>query len=82
MSGKGIQELKNGIEVVVGCCESDAKEQNWVYKELLNMPKITAKLAVTKDNFISRKDDKRIKITNESVNKYIHLIRQSMMESL
>ena len=78
VAGKGIQELKkNGIEVVVGCCESDAKEQNqgFIQRITQNMPRITAKLAVTKDNFICRKDDKRIKITNDSVNKYIHLMR-------
>ena len=78
VAGKGIQELKkNGIEVVVGCCESDAKEQNqgFIQRITQNMPRITAKLAVTKDNFICRKDDKRIKITNDSVNKYIYLMR-------
>lgn len=78
VAGKGIQELKkNGIEVVVGCCESDAKEQNhgFIQRITQNMPRITAKLAVTKDNFICRRDDKRVKITNESVNKYIHLMR-------
>ena len=78
VAGKGIQELKkNGVEVVVGCCESDAKEQNhgFIKRVTQNMPRITAKLAVTKDNFICRKDDKRIKITNDSVNKYIHLMR-------
>ena len=78
VAGKGIQELKkNGIDVVVGCCESDAKEQNrgFIQRITLNMPRITAKLAVTKDNFICRKDNKRVKITNESVNKYVHLMR-------
>ncbi len=78
VSGKGIDELKkNGIEVILGCCESEAKEQNlgFIYRVTKNMPKITVKLAVTNDNYICRKDDKRVKITSESVDKYIHLIR-------
>lgn len=78
VAGKGIQELrKNGIEVIVGCCESEAEEQNYGFIQRItqNMPRITAKLAVTEDNFICRKDDKRIKITNESVDKYVHLMR-------
>ena len=78
VAGKGILELKkNGIEVIVGCCESEAKEQNhgFIQRITQKTPGITAKLAVTKDNFICRKDDKRIKITNESVDKYVHLIR-------
>ncbi len=78
VAGKGIKELKeNGIEVIVGCCESEAREQNlgFIYRITKNMPKITVKLAVTEDNYICRKDGNRLKITNESVDRYIHLIR-------
>ena len=78
VAGKGIDELKkNGIEVIVGCCESEAKEQNYGFIQRItkNKPKITVKLAVTNDNYICRKDDKRLKITNHLIDKYIHLIR-------
>jgi diaminohydroxyphosphoribosylaminopyrimidine deaminase/5-amino-6-(5-phosphoribosylamino)uracil reductase len=78
VSGNGIKELRNNkIEVDIGCCESEAREQNagFVSRISQGVPKVVAKIAITKDNFMAKKNNERLKITNTEIDRYIHVLR-------
>jgi|TARA_B100001093_G_scaffold215517_1_gene206792 diaminohydroxyphosphoribosylaminopyrimidine deaminase/5-amino-6-(5-phosphoribosylamino)uracil reductase len=78
VSGNGIRELKNkGIKVSIGCCEKEAISQNsgFVSRITKKKPKVSIKLAITNDNFISSSENKRLKITSKKADEYIHALR-------
>lgn len=78
VSGNGIKELKNnGIEVCTGCCEKEAISQNsgFISRMTKKKPQVSIKLAITNDNFISFLEKRRLKITSEKVDEYIHSLR-------
>jgi len=78
VSGNGIKELRNNkIDVDVGCCESEALQQNagFVSRISKGVPKVVAKIAITKDNYMAKNNYHRLKITNTEIDKYIHILR-------
>ena len=78
VAGNGIKELRNNkIEVNIGCCELEAREQNagFVSRISKGVPKVVAKVAITKDNFMAKNTNGRLKITNAEVDRYIHVLR-------
>ncbi len=39
------------------------------------LPKVVAKVAITKDNFMAKNNNERLKITNAEIDRYIHVLR-------
>jgi len=78
VNGNGYAMLKeNGIEVVHGCLEKEAKETHKgflsnIYK---SRPWISLKLALSSDMKIGKYKEERIKITNTESDRYTHVLR-------
>lgn len=80
VAGKGFAVLKKaGIEVVIGVCESQAKELNAPFFKFAKTgkPYVIIKWAQSKDGFLSRSDGKRW-ITNAASRKDVHKIRRKV----
>ncbi|MBF0329850.1 MAG: bifunctional diaminohydroxyphosphoribosylaminopyrimidine deaminase/5-amino-6-(5-phosphoribosylamino)uracil reductase RibD [Nitrospirae bacterium] len=78
VSGKGIRELRrNGIEVIVGILEVEAKKLNEAYVKYITtcMPFVTLKIAMTLDGKIATPEGQSKWITGEAARKTVHRMR-------
>ncbi len=81
VSGKGIMELRNnGIDVIEGIYESEAKKLNEVYIKHITtgMPFVILKAAITMDGKIATPDGQSKWITGEKSRKIVHEMRNSV----
>lgn len=82
VTGNGIKLLQeNGIEVVVGILEKEAKEINRVFLKYITeeMPYIHVKSAITLDGKIATKTGDSKWITNEISREKVHYLRNKYM---
>lgn len=81
VSGKGIEILKNnGIEVLEGVLEVEAKKLNEFYIKYINtkMPFIILKIATTLDGKIATPEGESKWITSEESRKLVHKLRSQV----
>jgi len=78
VSGKGISILReNGIEVITGICEPEAKELNEVFSKYITTKKpfVILKAAITLDGKIATKTNHAKWINNEKSREIVHQLR-------
>jgi diaminohydroxyphosphoribosylaminopyrimidine deaminase/5-amino-6-(5-phosphoribosylamino)uracil reductase len=86
VSGKGIQMLRNnGVEVIVGTLENEARELNKTFftNQIYHRPHITLKWAQSSDGFIdiertSREENPPARISNELTSILAHKLRANV----
>ncbi|WP_206154982.1 bifunctional diaminohydroxyphosphoribosylaminopyrimidine deaminase/5-amino-6-(5-phosphoribosylamino)uracil reductase RibD [Clostridium muellerianum] len=82
VAGRGIELLqKNGVEVVTGILEEEAKKINEVFIKYITkkIPFVLLKTAMTLDGKIATQTGESKWITGEESRKYVHKIRNSLM---
>ncbi|WPC42591.1 bifunctional diaminohydroxyphosphoribosylaminopyrimidine deaminase/5-amino-6-(5-phosphoribosylamino)uracil reductase RibD [Clostridium sp. JS66] len=82
VAGRGIELLeKNGVEVVVGVLEEEAKKVNEIFIKYITQktPFVILKTAMTLDGKIATRTGESQWITGEESRKYVHIIRNRVM---
>ncbi|MCT4656770.1 MAG: bifunctional diaminohydroxyphosphoribosylaminopyrimidine deaminase/5-amino-6-(5-phosphoribosylamino)uracil reductase RibD [Cohaesibacter sp.] len=78
VSGQGFEQLrKAGIEVSVGLLEDEAKRDlsGFLSRTITKMPWLQAKMAVSPDGFIGRRDEGNVPVTGPEAKKRTYLMR-------
>ena len=78
VAGKGIQQLRSaGIEVEVGMCGEEARQQNEIFLHYITtkMPFVTAKAAISLDGKIATAEGDSKWISNEESRREVHVLR-------